>query len=232
MKGFTEEMQESRLDTEALYEDAKKAVQDSEYQEMLHALEYEALAAKAKAYIAGEDEIVAKSQAKADKATAKANAETAEAAERARKIAEKLEIQEDQRNEKVKEAQTEMRNMKAGIRIVRDTVLNTVAERRAMARQSLSTLPINQATNVALWAKKLGQKQYEVFRLMSKGEWDKAANAKQQQLLLAAMVTESGRFKKLIDRQATRIQKNIQNSSKKEMNGCQRLNANWYQHLA
>ena len=231
MKGFTEEMQESRLDTEALYEDAKKAVQDSEYQEMLHALEYEALAAKAKAYIAGEDEIVAKSQAKADKATAKANAETAEAAERARKIAEKLEIQEDQRNEKVKEAQTEMRNMKAGIRIVRDTVLNTVAERRAMARQSLSTLPINQATNVALWAKKLGQKQYEVFRLMSKGEWDKAANAKQQQLLLAAMVTESGRFKKLIDRQATRIQKNIQTLQKgnERMPAAERY---WYQHLA
>ena len=231
MKGFTEEMQESRLDTETLYEDAKKAVQDSEYQEMLHALEYEALAAKAKAYIAGEDEIVAKAQAKADKATAKANAETAEAAERARKIAEKLEIQEDQRNEKVKEAKTEMRNMKAGIRIVRDTVLNTVAERRAMARQSLSTLPINQATNVALWAKKLGQKQYEVFRLMSKGEWDKAANAKQQQLLLAAMVTESGRFKKLIDRQAARIQKNIQTLQKgnERMPAAERY---WYQHLA
>lgn len=231
MKGFTDEMQESRLDTEALYEDAKKAVQDSEYQEMLHALEYEALAAKAKAYIAGEDEIVAKAQAKADKATAKANAETAEAAERARKIAEKLEIQEDQRNEKVKEAKTEMRNMKAGIRIVRDTVLNTVAERRAMARQSLSTLPINQATNVALWAKKLGQKQYEVFRLMSKGEWDKAANAKQQQLLLAAMVTESGRFKKLIDRQAARIQKNIQTLQKgnERMPAAERY---WYQHLA
>lgn len=231
MKGFIEEMQESRLDTEALYEDAKKAVQDSEYQEMLHALEYEALAAKAKAYIAGEDEIVAKAQAKADKATAKANAETAEAAERARKIAEKLEVQEDLRNEKVKEAQTEMRNMKAGIRIVRDTVLNTVAERRAMARQSLSTLPINQATNVALWAKKLGQKQYEVFRLMSVGEWSKAANAKQQQLLLAAMVTESGRLKKLIDQQAARIQKNIQTLQKgnERMPPAERY---WYQHLA
>lgn len=231
MKGFTEEMQESRLDTEALYEDAKKAVQDSEYQEMLHALEYEALAAKAKAYIAGEDEATAKAQAKADKATAKANAETAEAAERARKIAEKLEVQEDLRNEKVKEAQTEMRNMKAGIRIVRDTVLKTVSERRAMARQSLATLPINQATNVALWAKKLGQKQYEVFRLMSKGEWDKAANAKQQQLLLAAMVTESGRFKKLIDRQAARIQKNIQTLQKgnERMPAAERY---WYQHLA
>lgn len=231
MKGFTDEMQESRLDTEALYEDAKKAVQDSEYQEMLHALEYEALAAKAKAYIVGEDEIVAKAQAKADKATAKANAEAAEAAEKARKIAEKLEVQEDLRNEKVKEAQTEMRNMKAGIRIVRDTVLKTVSERRAMARQSLSTLPINQATNVALWAKKLGQKQYEVFRLMSKGEWDKAANAKQQQLLLAAMVTESGRFKKLIDRQAARIQKNIQTLQKgnERMPAAERY---WYQHLA
>ncbi|MGP2527415.1 hypothetical protein ACTUHY_05550 [Acidaminococcus sp. LBK-2] len=231
MKGFTEEMQESRLDTETLYEDAKKAVQDSEYQEMLHALEYEALAAKAKAYIAGEDEAAAKAQAREDKATEKANNEAAEAAEKARKIAEKLEVQEDQRNEKVKEAQTEMRNMKAGIRIVRDTVLKTVSERRAMARQSLSTLPINQATNVALWAKKLGQKQYEVFRLMSKGEWDKAANAKQQQLLLAAMVTESGRFKKLIDRQAARIQKNIQTLQKgnERMPAAERY---WYQHLA
>ena len=231
MKGFTEEMQESRLDTETLYEDAKKAVQDSEYQEMLHALEYEALAAKAKAYIAGEDEAAAKAQAREDKATDKANKEAAEATEKARKIAEKLEVQEDQRNEKVKEAQTEMRNMKAGIRIVRDTVLKTVSERRAMARQSLSTLPINQATNVALWAKKLGQKQYEVFRLMSKGEWDKAANAKQQQLLLAAMVTESGRIKKQIDRQAARIQKNIQTLQKgnERMPPAERY---WYQHLA
>lgn len=231
MKGFTEEMQESRLDTETLYEDAKKAVQDSEYQEMLHALEYEALAAKAKAYIAGEDEAASKAQAREDKATGKANKEAAEATEKARKIAEKLEVQEDQRNEKVKEAQTEMRNMKAGIRIVRDTVLKTVSERRAMARQSLSTLPINQATNVALWAKKLGQKQYEVFRLMSKGEWDKAANAKQQQLLLAAMVTESGRIKKQIDRQAARIQKNIQTLQKgnERMPPAERY---WYQHLA
>lgn len=231
MKGFTDEMQESRLDTEALYEDAKKAVQDSEYQEMLHALEYEALAAKAKAYIAGEDEAAAKAQAKEDKATEKANKEAAEAAEKARKISEKLEVQEDLRNEKVKEAQSEMKNMKAGIRIVRDTVLKTVSERRAMARQSLSTLPINQATNVALWAKKLGQKQYEVFRLMSVGEWSKAANAKQQQLLLAAMVTESGRFKKLIDRQAARIQKNIQTLQKgnERMPAAERY---WYQHLA
>ncbi|WP_279002053.1 hypothetical protein [Acidaminococcus fermentans] len=231
LKGFKAEMQESRIDQNELYEDAKKAVQDSEYQEMLHALEYEALAAKARAYIAGEDEVAAKKQAKADKATAKANAEAAEAAEKARKISEKLEVQEDLRNEKVKEAQTEMRNMKAGIRIVRDTVLKTVSERRAMARQSLSTLPINQATNVALWAKKLGQKQYEVFQLMSKGEWVKAANAKQQQLLLAAMVTESGRFKKLIDRQAARIQKNIQTLQKgnERMPAAERY---WYQHLA
>lgn len=231
LKGFKAEMQESRIDQNELYEDAKKAVQDSEYQEMLHALEYEALAAKARAYIAGEDEVAAKKQAKADKATAKANAEAAEAAEKARKISEKLEVQEDLRNEKVKEAQTEMRNMKAGIRIVRDTVLKTVSERRAMARQSLSTLPINQATNVALWAKKLGQKQYEVFQLMSKGEWAKAANAKQQQLLLAAMVTESGRFKKLIDRQAARIQKNIQTLQKgnERMPAAERY---WYQHLA
>lgn len=231
LKGFKAEMQESRIDQNELYEDAKKAVQDSEYQEMLHALEYEALAAKAKAYIAGEDEAAAKAQAKEDKATEKANKEAAEAAEKARKISEKLEVQEDQRNEKVKEAQTEMRNMKAGIRIVRDTVLKTVSERRAMARQSLSTLPINQATNVALWAKKLGQKQYEVFRLMSVGEWSKAANAKQQQLLLAAMVTESGRLKKLIDRQAARIQKNIQTLQKgnERMPPAERY---WYQHLA
>ncbi|WP_317423724.1 hypothetical protein [uncultured Acidaminococcus sp.] len=150
LKGFKAEMQESRIDQNELHEDAKKAVQESEYQEMLHALEYEALAAKAKAYIAGEDETAAKAQAKEDKETEKANKEAAEAAEKARKISEKLEVQEDQRNEKVKEAQTEMRNMKAGIRIVRDTVLKTVSERRAMARQSLSTLPINQATNVAL----------------------------------------------------------------------------------
>lgn len=231
MKGFTDEMQESRLDTEALYEDAKKAVQDSEYQEMLHALEYEALAAKAKAYIAGEDEVAAKAQEKENKATEKANKEAAEAAEKERKIAEKLEVQEDLRNEKVKEAQNEMKNMKAGIRIVRDTVLKTVSERRAMARQSLSTLPINQATNVALWAKKLGQKQYEVFRLMSVGEWSKAANAKQQQLLLAAMVTESGRLKKRIDQQAARIQKNIQTLQKgnERMPPAERY---WYQHLA
>ena len=231
MKGFKVEMESTRIDQNTLYEDAKKAVQDSEYQEMLHALEYEALAAKARAYIAGEDEAAAKKQAKADKATEKANKEKAEAAEKARKISEKLEVQEDLRNEKVKEAQTEMRNMKAGIRIVRDTVLKTVSERRAMARQSLATLPINQATNVALWAKKLGQKQYEVFQLMSKGEWAKAANAKQQQLLLAAMVTESGRFKKLIDRQAARIQKNIQTLQKgnERMPPAERY---WYQHLA
>lgn len=231
LKGFKTEMQESRIDQNELYEDAKKAVQESEYQEMLHALEYEALAAKAKAYIAGEDEAAAKAQAREDKDTEKVNREAAEAAEKARKISEKLEVQEDQRNEKVKEAQTEMRNMKAGIRIVRDTVLKTVSERRAMARQSLATLPINQATNVALWAKKLGQKQYEVFRLMSVGEWAKAANAKQQQLLLAAMVTESGRLKKLIDRQAARIQKNIQTLQKgnERMPAAERY---WYQHLA
>lgn len=231
LKGFKAEMQESRIDQNELHEDAKKAVQESEYQEMLHALEYEALAAKAKAYIAGEDENAAKAQAKEDKETEKANKEAAEAAEKARKISEKLEVQEDQRNGKVKEAQTEMRNMKAGIRIVRDTVLKTVSERRAMARQSLSTLPINQATNVALWAKKLGQKQYEVFRLMSVGEWSKAANAKQQQLLLAAMVTESGRLKKLIDQQAARIQKNIQTLQKgnERMPPAERY---WYQHLA
>ena len=231
LKGFKAEMQESRIDQNELYEDAKKAVQESEYQEMLHALEYEALAAKAKAYIAGEDEAAAKAQAREDKDTEKVNREAAEAAEKARKISEKLEVQEDQRNEKVKEAQTEMWNMKAGIRIVRDTVLKTVSERRAMARQSLATLPINQATNVALWAKKLGQKQYEVFRLMSVGEWAKAANAKQQQLLLAAMVTESGRLKKLIDRQAARIQKNIQTLQKgnERMPPAERY---WYQHLA
>lgn len=231
MEGFEKETRDSAMSGEEIAEEAKKAVQTSEYQEYLHALEYEALAAKAREYLAGKDEQARKEQEKADKKVAKENTEREAAAEKEQKIANKLTMQEETRNAKVNEAKAETAGMKKGMRIVRDTVLGTVNERRSAARIALSKIPISQATNVALWARKLGQKQQAAYTFMTRGEWDKAAHAKQEQLLYAAMLTEAGKLKAQIDKQANAVRKRVQTLQK----GVERMPTQeryWYQHLA
>lgn len=231
MQGFEKEMRESAKSTDNIAEEAKKAVQSSEYQEMLHALEYEALTQKAREYVRQQDEKARKAQDKQDRQTARENAKAEADAEKARKVGEKLTMQEEKRNAKVKAAQAEVEGVRKGMRIVRDTVLKTLQERRAAAKAAMAKLPINQATNVALWARKLGQKQNDVYNYMTRGRWDLAAAAKQDQLMMAAMVTESGRLKMQIDRQAANIQKRIQVLQK----GTERMPTQarfWYQHIA
>lgn len=231
MQGFEKEMRESAKSTDNIAEEAKKAVQSSEYQEMLHALEYEALAQKAREYVRQQDEKARKAQDKQDRQTARENAKAEAGAEKARKVGEKLTMQEEKRNAKVKAAQAEVEGVRKGMRIVRDTVLKTLQERRTAAKAAMAKLPINQATNVALWARKLGQKQNDVYNYMTRGRWDLAAAAKQDQLMMAAMVTESGRLKMQIDRQAANIQKRIQVLQK----GTERMPTQarfWYQHIA
>ena len=231
MQGFEKEMRESAKSTDNIAEEAKEAVQSSEYQEMLHALEYEALAQKAREYVRQQDEKARKAQDKQDRQTARENAKAEADAEKARKVGEKLTMQEEKRNAKVKAAQAEVEGVRKGMRIVRDTVLKTLQERRAAAKAAMAKLPINQATNVALWARKLGQKQNDVYNYMTRGRWDLAAAAKQDQLMMAAMVTESGRLKVQIDRQAANIQKRIQVLQK----GTERMPTQarfWYQHIA
>lgn len=231
MEGFEKETRDSAMSGEEIAEEAKKAVQTSEYQEYLHALEYEALAAKAREYLADKDEQARKAQEKADKKVAKENAEREAAAEKEQKIANKLTMQEEARNAKVNEAKAETAGMKKGMRIVRDTVLGTVNERRSAARIALSKIPISQATNVALWARKLGQKQQAAYTFMTRGEWDKAAHAKQEQLLYAAMLTEAGKLKVQIDKQANAVRKRVQTLQR----GVERMPTQeryWYQHLA
>lgn len=231
MQGFEKEMRESAKSTDNIAEEAKEAVQSSEYQEMLHALEYEALAQKAREYVRQQDEKARKAQDKQDRQTARENAKAEADAEKARKVGEKLTMQEEKRNAKVKAAQAEVEGVRKGMRIVRDTVLKTLQERRTAAKTAMAKLPINQATNVALWARKLGQKQNDVYNYMTRGRWDLAAAAKQDQLMMAAMVTESGRLKMQIDRQAANIQKRIQTLQK----GTERMTTQarfWYQHIA
>ena len=231
MEGFEKETRDSALDIQTITEEAKKAVQTSEYQEMLHALEYEALAQKARQFIAGEDDKAQKAQAKEDRRVARENAETEAAAEKARKISEKLTMREEARNAKVNEAKAEVESVRKGMRIVRDTVLTTLKERRDAARIAMAKLPINQATNVALWTRKLGHKQNDVYNYMTRGRWDLAARAKQDQLMMAAMVTEAGKLKVQIDKQAAGIQKRVQTLQK----GVERMPSQeryWYQHIA
>lgn len=231
MEGFEKETRDLAMSGEEIAEEAKKAVQTSEYQEYLHALEYEALAAKAREYLADKDEQARKAQEKADKKVAKENAEREASAEKEQKIANKLTMQEEARNAKVNEAKAETAGMKKGMRIVRDTVLGTVNERRSAARIALSKIPISQATNVALWARKLGQKQQAAYTFMTRGEWDKAAHAKQEQLLYAAMLTEAGKLKVQIDKQANAVRKRVQTLQR----GVERMPTQeryWYQHLA
>lgn len=231
MEGFEKETRDSARDVQTIAEEAKKAVQTSEYQEMLHALEYEALAQKARQFIVGEDDKAKRAQAKENKRVAKENAEAEAAAEKARKISEKLTMREEARNSKVNEARAEVERVRKGMRIVRDMVLTTLKERREAARIAMAKLPINQATNVALWARKLGQKQNDVYNYMTQGRWDLAARAKQEQLMMAAMVTESGKLKVQIDKQAAGIQKRIQTLQK----GTERMPTQaryWYQHIA
>lgn len=231
MEDFEKETRDSAMDIQTITEEAKKAVQTSEYQEMLHALEYEALAQKAKQFIAGEDDKATKAQTKEDKRVAKENAEAEAAAEKDRKISEKLTMREEARNAKVNEAEAEVESIRKGMRIVRDTVLTTLKERREAARIAMAKLPINQATNVSLWARKLGQKQNDVYNYMTRGRWDLAARAKQDQLMMAAMVTEAGKLKVQIDKQAAGIQKRVQTLQK----GVERMPSQeryWYQHIA
>ncbi len=231
LKAFREELEQNPVDREQLEKEAQTAIRDSEYQEMLHALEYRALADYARRFVAEETEKEWKDAVKQETKKSKEEADAMAEAERQRQIGEKLTMQEEARNKAVNDTQAKMEGMRQGIRIVRDEILGTVHERRDFARSVLSKLPMNQATNVALWAKKLGQKQQEVYKLMSQGKWDEAANVKRDQLLYAAMVTEAGKIQKQIAKETEQIQRHIRSLQR----GNPRMPAReryWYQHLA
>lgn len=231
LKAFREELEQNPVDREQLEKAAAAAIRGSEYQEMLHALEYRALADYARRFVAEENEKEWKEAVKQERAKGKEEADAMAEAERQRQIGEKLTMQEEARNKIVNDTKAKMEGMRQGIRIVRDEILGTVHERRDFARSMLSKLPMNQAMNVALWAKKLGQKQQEVYKLMSQGKWDEAANVKRDQLLYAAMVTEAGKIQKQIQKETDQIQRNIRSLQK----GNPRMPAReryWYQHLA
>lgn len=177
---FKKDLYADRMDPKAIEEMAREAIKKSKYQEMLHELEYQAIAA-----------------------TAVEAAEGPKATER----------------------------QKTGMKIVRDLVLGSIAERREAARNALAGLPLRQSSNVALWTRKLGQKQNEVYKLMADENWEGAKDAKAEQLMYAAMVTEVGAIKEATLKTVEEVKDNLARIQK----GTHRMPVQaryWYEHMA
>ena len=177
---FKKDLYADRMDPKAIEEMASEAIKKSKYQEMLHELEYQAIAATAIEAVEG------------PKATER---------------------------------------QKTGIKIVRDLVLGSIAERREAARNALAGLPLRQSSNVALWTRKLGQKQNEVYKLMADENWEGAKDAKAEQLMYAAMVTEVGAIKEATLKTVEEVKDNLARIQK----GTHRMPIQaryWYEHIA
>lgn len=177
---FKKDLYADRMDPKAIEEMASKAIKKSKYQEMLHELEYQAIAATAIEAVEG------------PKATER---------------------------------------QKTGMKIVRDLVLGSIAERREAARNALAGLPLRQSSNVALWTRKLGQKQNEVYKLMADENWEGAKDAKAEQLMYAAMVTEVGAIKEATLKTVEEVKDNLARIQK----GTHRMPIQaryWYEHIA
>lgn len=177
---FKKDLYADRMDPKAIEEMASEAIKKSKYQEMLHELEYQAIAATAIEAVEG------------PKATER---------------------------------------QKTGMKIVRDLVLGSIAERREAARNALAGLPLRQSSNVALWTRKLGQKQNEVYKLMADENWEGAKDAKAEQLMYAAMVTEVGAIKEATLKTVEEVKDNLARIQK----GTHRMPVQaryWYEHIA
>lgn len=177
---FKKDLYADRMDPKAIEEMASEAIKKSKYQEMLHELEYQAIAATAIEAVEG------------PKATER---------------------------------------QKTGMKIVRDLVLGSIAERREAARNALAGLPLRQSSNVALWTRKLGQKQNEVYKLMADENWEGAKDAKAEQLMYAAMVTEVGAIKEATLKTVEEVKDNLARIQK----GTHRMPIQaryWYEHIA
>lgn len=177
---FKKDLYADRMDPKAIEEMASEAIKKSKYQEMLHELEYQAIAATAIEAVEG------------PKATER---------------------------------------QKTGIKIVRDLVLGSIAERREAARNALAGLPLRQSSNVALWTRKLGQKQNEVYKLMADENWEGAKDAKAEQLMYAAMVTEVGAIREATLKTVEEVKDNLARIQK----GTHRMPIQaryWYEHIA
>ena len=177
---FKKDLYADRMDPKASEEMASEAIKKSKYQEMLHELEYQAIAATAIEAVEG------------PKATER---------------------------------------QKTGMKIVRDLVLGSIAERREAARTALAGLPLRQSSNVALWTRKLGQKQNEVYKLMADENWEGAKDAKAEQLMYAAMVTEVGAIKEATLKTVEEVKDNLARIQK----GTHRMPIQaryWYEHIA
>lgn len=233
LDGFRKELENDAVNSDLIAKSAKSAVQEAKYQEMLHALEYQALVDNAERLQAEEDDRREKEQKKAEREATRANAPTPEE-KKINRLNKKLDTQKQKtagaRND-TRIAEEQLKGVQQGIRQVRDLVFATVKARRKQAHTALAKMPIGQAINVALWTKKLGQKQYEVYKLMSKGDWYGAVKAKGEQLMLAAIVTETGRLKARMDKLAGTVAKHIATIQK----GNDRLPATeryYYVHMA
>lgn len=177
---FKKDLYADRMDPKAIEEMASEAIKKSKYQEMLHELEYQAIAATAIEAVEG------------PKATER---------------------------------------QKTGMKIVRDLVLGSIAERREAARNALAGLPLRQSSNVALWTRKLGQKQNEVYKLMADENWEGAKDAKAEQLMYAAMATEVGAIKEATLKTVEKVKDNLARIQK----GTHRMPVQaryWYEHMA
>lgn len=114
---------------------------------------------------------------------------------------------------------------------VRSLVFETVKARRQQARDALAKLPIGEALNLPMWAKKLAQQQYDVSKLIGEKKWREALKAKGDQLMSAAVITEAGRMKARVDKITDDVKKHIATVQK----GNDRLPADeryYYTHLA
>lgn len=219
----TEKVSEERIKAEA-----EKALSSSEYKAMILTLEIEALERKEaeesrfgnsvnKALdeiekdLRGEEEHP-KDENKAVKSLKQKIADlkyTYRWREAERKIIDRLQKAEakEEKEKAIKDLKEAIKKSRNGIRLSRGTVIGRMTLYRQAASNSLAKMPIRQATATYSWRHKERMKGAEVAKLMAKGKWQEAKQAKLEQVMFSYFADESAKLKADVDKKVNKLKK-------------------------
>ncbi|MBQ6713157.1 MAG: hypothetical protein IJN28_05165 [Selenomonadales bacterium] len=107
----------------------------------------------------------------------------------------------------VKQLRDFITSSKEGIRLVRDAVEGQMDMYKRAAFMNLMYMPIRQATATYSWRHKERMKGVEVARLMAKGKWQEAKQAKREQVMFSYFADESAKLKADVDKKVNKLKK-------------------------
>lgn len=245
------DLDSNKVSDEQIRIEAEKALSSSEYKAMILTAEYEALARKEE----NEkrlDKTVTKALDDIEKDLRGDTAETKKESAQVKSLKQKIAdlkytyrwreaemrlIEQMQKAEAKEEKEAAVNALRAeiaksdeGIRLVRDAVEGQLLMYRKAAKENITKLPLRQATATYSWRQKERMKGAEVARLMAKGKWKEAKEAKLEQVTYSYFADESAKLKEHIEIQIRKLKKRSRSINK----GNAKMDAEgryFYQHL-